>query len=125
MKFLNNIFNIEKDPLLNLHPDFSRKENGWIWNNVHLANFGEDTPDVKIRFGFDDSELLSGINFQTKIGMNLDPNISHKYIGFSYAPKKELDSLKDFAKKFPWAELLENLNTDGLSTKESIRTRLV
>lgn len=54
-----------------------------------------------------------------KIGSNKDPNVDGKYIGFAYGKSEDKELLISWAQKFQFAELIDELDEDGVSTPES------
>jgi len=124
MKLFERLFSQEPESeVATLHPNFRLKEGDWYFNRTFNV-FTDEGITGKIRFGFDDPRLLDGCQFQAKIGMNLDAAIPNKYIGFAYARRQDFESLKEWGQKFPYAELIEGLNGDGVSTSESKVTLL-
>ena len=59
-----------------------------------------------------------------KISSNLDDKIPHKYIWFAYGDDKNKSDLMKWAKKFPYSELIDNLDRNGVATTKSIITIL-
>lgn len=107
----------EREILKSLHPDFQLRHDEWLFNRF-FSPVDED-PTVKARFAFDDSSQLKATDLQTKIGVNADRNIPHAFIGFAYASRNKKAELEEYAKQYPWAELITNLDREGLSTPKS------
>jgi hypothetical protein len=107
-----------------LSPQYGLTYDGfWYFNRHHDAIDGRS--DIKIRYGFDDPSILEKTNFLSKIGINSDPAIPHKYIGFSYAKTSQRQELEKYGRSFPYAELITALDDDGVITPESEQVRLV
>ena len=99
------------------HRDFSIRAGQWYFNReLSMVDAGVD---VKVRFAFDDPALLDGCRFYAKIGINEDSKLSHKYIGFAYCRSEIKDALTGWVKKFPYAEVIDKLDRDGIATPES------
>ena len=105
----------ESDELRKLHPDFQEPSGPWVFNGSGLLV----RPTLKIRFAFRDATLLGHCAFHAKIGINKDPNIHEPYIGFAYGSKETQDDLSAWAQKFPYAELIMGLDSDGVITSKS------
>ena len=105
-----------------LHPDFKVLYDGfWYFNKVKRPAMITH----KIRFSFDNPQALNDCPFYTKIGLNSDQEIPNKYIGFAYVNEKQLEELKEYAKKFPYAEVIDNLHmSNGESTEKSTVIKL-
>ncbi len=123
MKLFERLFSQEpKSEVAALHPDFKIKKNGWYFNRDY--NIGDGEISVKVCFGFDDPLQLNGCNFQAKIGVNTNPTISNKYIGFAYTRSGNLEKLESWAQRFLYAELIDHLDHDGVSTSKSNKSVL-
>jgi len=111
----------EADPeeriLDNLHPDFKIKDGPWRFNREPGPLRGFIV--MKIRFGFDNASLLDGCPFVAKITINSDEAIRAGNIGLMYGTEKDKDALIEWAKKFPYSELIEGLDYEGVSTPDS------
>ncbi len=106
----------EVEELIKLHPDFNRAYGQWVGNRKY---FGMHGASLKIRFAFGDPSLLSDCWAPVKIGVNLDRNIPERYIGFAYGGTKTRDQLIEWAKRFPYSELIEGLDGSSVITKNS------
>ena len=101
-----------------LHEDFQIKEDAWLFNRRHNIATDESIC-LKTRFAFDKLSLLDDCPYMAKIGINLDDNLPYRYIGFAYGDKENRNTLFQWAQKFPYSELIENLDYDGVSTEAS------
>jgi len=79
---------------------------------------------VKARFIFDDPKLLDGLDVLTKIGINSDSAIQGKYVGFSYVSEEDTEKLRTSVSRFPFAELIINLDKNAVSTDKSGRIKI-
>jgi len=124
MKFFEKLFSKQKPELeksvKNLHPKFNITYDGfWYFNREFSFLRRDEKIDIKSRFGFDDPALLDGCEFLAKIGVNEDPNISTSFIGFAYAKEMEKELLIQWIQRFPYAEIINHLDNNGVSTNES------
>ena len=112
----------ESKEVKGLHPDFKVLYDGfWYFNKIKRPTLITH----KVRFTFDSPEALDNCPFYTKVGLNLDESIPNKYVGFAYVNEKQFEELKNYSKKFPYAETIDNLDRfNGESTDRSIPTRL-
>ncbi|MDE1919387.1 MAG: hypothetical protein KGH56_01675 [Patescibacteria group bacterium] len=113
----------EKKFLKTLSPDFQMWEEPWCFNRHHDL-FRDGRIAYKARFAFDEPSQLKATDMQAKIGVNADKNIPHSFIGFVYASEANLEKLKAYAHQYPWAEIIDNLDSSGLSTEKSEHTPL-
>ena len=74
---------------------------------------------LKVRFGFDNPALLDDFHFLGKIGINRDQNVKERFIGFAYGQDKDRNKLEEWAKKFPYAEIIIGLDRNGVITDDS------
>lgn len=101
-----------------IHPDFPRKFQNWYFNRDY--NWLDDgSITLKVRFAFDNPGLLDNCPFFAKVGNNLDPDVSGQYVGFAYGSGADEEKLRDWAKKFPFSELIIGLDEEGMHTPES------
>ena len=87
------------------HPEFDVVDDGWYWNNVKQPS---SDPSHKVCFYFDDADLplLDSCSWAAKFSDNENSLLKFKYCGFAYpAQNKELGALKEWAARFPYAEL--------------------
>jgi len=101
----------------NLHPDFKIKAGQWRYNRD--IGILRAYIDRKLRIGFDDPKLLDDCPFTGKIGINLDEAIECSNIGIIYGTERDKDNLVDWGQKFPYCELIEDLDRNGASTPDS------
>jgi hypothetical protein len=119
MKFIERFFQKEPESQISkLHKDFRIKEGSWQFNRS-FSEVADRLINLKVRFAFDNPALLDNCTFHAKIGLNLDENLAQKYIGFAYGNDKIKNALMAWAKKFPYSELMENLDADGMPIAES------
>lgn len=123
MKFLDVFRREYETGVRNLHLDFKIHEGPWYYNR-HYSPFTDGKIAVKIRFSFDNPSLLDKCPFIAKIGLNNDSNVQGKYIGFAYGKIEETKSLATWAEKFNYAELIEGLDREGVSSPDSKVTPL-
>ena len=125
MNLLTRIFpkGSTESELWKLHKDFYIRRTPWYFNQKFNI-LTDSNINIKIRFGFDDPTLLNDCPFMAKISSNLDDQITHKYIWFAYGDEKNKSDLVKWAKKFPYSELINNLDRNGISTSKSIITTL-
>lgn len=107
-----------RNVLAELSPDFQYRVDSWLFNRTFNV-FTDGEPAIKTRFAFDDASELRKTDFQAKIGINSDRAIPHKFIGFAYGDKKKRTQLEEYARQYPWAELITNCDREGLSTDAS------
>jgi hypothetical protein len=106
------------NPIEGLHPAFGLRQGPWYFNRK--KDYISDTGlDIKSRFAFDSTEELQETEFLAKIGVNKDDSIPHKFIGFAYANSKDREALEAYANRFPWAELITDLDREGEYTEAS------
>jgi hypothetical protein len=114
MGFLEKLRNrnegTEISELRKVHRDFQYQYGQWLYTDGK-SHFGLA---AKVRFAFDDPELLNECPFYAKIGMNKDKQIPQRYIGFAYDHEKS--RLLNWAERFPFAELIDGLDHQGVST---------
>ena len=118
MSIFERMFNKEENPLRDLHPNFRVKYDSWYANRYHNP-FIDGQSSLKVRFSFDDPKLLDDFPFLGKIGMNLEQNLKGKFIGFAYGQDKDRQTLEEWAKKFPYAEIIIGLDHDGVIRENS------
>jgi hypothetical protein len=106
-----------------LHRNFRLREGGWYFNREHSI-FRDQGIAIKCRFGFDDPMLLDGCPFYAKIGVNTDPSVSSRYIGFVYGKKEDQQAMEDWGRQFPFAEIITDLDREGVSTDTSQRKEI-
>ncbi|MDB5204632.1 MAG: hypothetical protein JWP09_660 [Candidatus Taylorbacteria bacterium] len=123
MKWLQDWIKPEALPTHDLHPDFKIDAEGWSWNREY--NEGVDGEIVcKSRYGFNEPALLDSCPFMAKIGQNEDPEITAKWIGLAYANGARKEELVEWSKRFPYAELIEDLDVQGNGHSESVVTKI-
>jgi len=122
MKFFEKSFWRGEDEtgVRDLHQDFNLHEGPWYYNRAWDPVDGRT--NVKIRFSFDDPTLLNECPFMAKIGLNQDPAVPGKYIGFAYGQDGDRAELEAWAQKFDFAELIAGLDRDAVSTANSTVT---
>lgn len=114
MGFFQNLFNVK--PLI--HKDFPRKDENWFYNRDY--NWLDDgSITLKVRFAFDDPKLLDNCPFFARVGNNLDPDVPGQYVGFAYGSGADEERLREWAQRFPFAELIIGLDEEGMHTPES------
>ncbi|MFA5023509.1 MAG: hypothetical protein WC523_00935 [Patescibacteria group bacterium] len=118
MKFFERFRGEDETGVRDLHKDFKIHEGSWYHNRSYTPLAGEE-PVIKIRFSFDDPILLDDCPFMAKIGLNQDPAVYGKYVGFAYGQNKDREALTSWAQKFNFAELIVDLDQDGVSTPEN------
>jgi tRNA(Ile)-lysidine synthase TilS/MesJ len=99
-----------------LHKDFTINNGRWYFNRELRPN---EEIDRKIRFGLNNLEMVDGCKFLAKIGHNLDDKIKTKFIGFAYGNKDNEENLKEWSKKFPYAEMIIGLDNNGAIKTDS------
>ncbi len=103
----------------NLHKDFRITRDGfWYFNREAGLSEGSGVA-MKGRFGFTDPTLLNGCELLTKIGKNEDKEIETEYVGFSYANNLQEPILREWLEKFPYAEIIKELDENGVSKPSS------
>lgn len=113
---MEKVINLDSNiDIAELHADFQHRVGVWVFN--HFWNPEDGAMSCKIRAGFDEVEVLNGISFSAKIGINTDPQIPHKYILFAYGSKDDGEALRELATRFPYSELISNTGSSG-NTKE-------
>ncbi len=131
-KIFEKLFGTAETPELEkLHPDFTVRHEGWLFNKVaaplnsleYLGPEAEafDKRKLKLRFAFDDPSILDACKFHAKIGKNSDRSLPNKYIGFAYATDAQLQDLQAWGKKFPFCEMLIGLNREWVQQKHTER----
>ncbi len=98
-----------------LHPSFriTRESEGyWYWNR--WRDIQRDTgTNVKAVFCFDDPALLADTPLLVKIGPNRLRARPYNFVGVVYARDCDRKALEDYARRFPWAELIIGLNRNA------------
>jgi len=92
---------------LSVHPEF-RKVDGWNWNELGLRTSGMVTPELKVRFFFDASELslLDGAQIPVKFARNLEEMVKADYCGFAYPLRDgHFDEVERWATRFKHADV--------------------
>lgn len=112
----------ESEILNNLHPDFRIEDGPWRYNRE--LGFWDGAICMKVRFGFDDAQLLDDCKFHAKIGINNDPNIPNRFIGFAYSRRGKKKDLVEWVKKFPFSELIVGLDSHGVIKEDSVVTKI-
>jgi hypothetical protein len=118
MGIFEKIINRERSPLDNLHGDFKIKYGPWRANRYYDP-FIDGQSTMKVRFGFDDPKQLDDCPFLAKVGMNQDPSINNRFIGFAYGRDMDRQNLEGWAKTFPYAEIILGLDDSGVITDTS------
>lgn len=113
-----------QNPFGKLWPKYNISNVGWTVNE-QFRMMTED-PELKAKFFFDKSDIpyLASSKFATKIGLNAEPKVPHRFIGFCYAKKEHYQELEKWLGTFPWAELTTDVNWQGLADKNSTRVQL-
>lgn len=113
----------ESDPFLSLWPTFGIHISGWTAND-RFRHF--EGPKLKAKFFFDKSHIpyLAGSKFATKIGLNSEAKVPHKFIGFCYTTKERRAELEKWLEAFPQAGLITNVDESGLASKNSRHVQL-
>jgi len=106
MKFFERFRGKDETGARDLHGDFRIHEGSWCYNRSHNP-FLDREITLKVRFAFDDPALMDNCPFMAKIGLNQDPALHGKYIGFAYGQAKDQETLSSWAQKFNYAELIE------------------
>ena len=123
MKFLERFRGEDESGVRDLHRNFKIHEGPWYYNCSYSPFLDRETT-LKIRFAFDDPSLLDDCPFMAKIGLNQDPAVNGKYIGFAYGQAKDQETLSSWGQKFNYTELIKGLDNEGVSTSESKVTPL-
>jgi hypothetical protein len=127
MKFFKKLFSKEdlasKESVKGIHPDF-KKTHDKFWYFNREPKIGDDQINLKCRVGFNDPSLLNNCPFLAKIGLNMDPHLPFRYIGFAYAHAIQQDRLKEWGERFPFAELIIGLDDVKRIRDESKRVIL-
>ena len=89
--------------------------------NRYYDHFIDGQSSLKVRFSFDNPNLLDDFPFLGKIGMNLDPSLKEKFIGFAFFIDKVRISqyYKNGQKSFLTPKLLLGLDHDGVLKEDS------
>ncbi|MDI6734394.1 MAG: hypothetical protein QMD50_02830 [Patescibacteria group bacterium] len=121
MKFFEKIFSKQEleRGVKNLHPEFHISYDGVWYFNREFSSLRDTGINIKSRFGFEDPSLLDGCEFLAKIGVNEDHNIPTSFIGFAYTKDAEKESLAQWVQRFPYSEIINDLDNEGVSRKDS------
>lgn len=114
MKLFEKIFQPKqeaKESTKNLHPDFRITNDGFWYSNRNCSMY-ESEITLKVIFKFEDPILLDKCPFMAKIAMNKSEG--SKYFGVAYGNNEKRSELENWAKKFPWAHLILDLDKDGV-----------
>lgn len=115
MKFLERIFQPKKiegkESVRNVHPDFKITHDNFWYTNKDYSPVHDGRINLKAVFKFEDPRLLDNCPFVAKIGMN--ESDGPKYFGVAYGSNENRAELENWAKKFPWAHLILDLDKDG------------
>ncbi len=108
------------EEIKNLRPDlYSETSDGfWYWNKANLPV----CPTIKLLIGFNNPCLFNFWFVPGKIGRLISderPDIHTKYIGFFYGTDDQQKKLLEFARRFSYAEIITNLNSDGTMSEKS------
>ena len=112
MRFFER-FERKEEGVKGLHENFGICDRFWCHNRDYSYTDGKIT--MKARFSFDDPSSLNECPFLAKIGLNKDPDVPGKYIGFAYG--SDAQTLEAWAKKFSFSELITELDNNGVITK--------
>ena len=96
-----------------LHPAFrTTREGYWYWNR--WRDITRDTgANLKVIFCFDDPALLADTPLLVKIGPNRDCTRPYRFVGVVYARNRERAVIEEYARRFPYAELIIGLDRNA------------
>jgi hypothetical protein len=69
--------------------------------------------ELKLCLGFNDPNILSKTPFHAKAGRNAESAAPYSYAAFLYARMRDRATLEEYAKPFPYAELIIGLDRNG------------
>jgi len=107
----------EQETVKGLHPNFSRSQDKFWYYNREYSPFVDRHVTHKVIFKFEDPRLLDDFPFLGKIGLNKEDG--PKYFGVAYGDSRNKEQLVEWAKKFPWAQLLIGLDDAGVMTDKT------
>lgn len=120
MKFFERMFpSKENEEIKNLHKDFKITRDGFWYQNREFDPVLDHELTMKAKVFFEDPALFDNCRFMAKIGKNENETINLPYIGFGYGGEKDREALKEWAMRFPDAELIVGLDNEGVMKDDS------